>query len=258
MLSGLAEICKPSQPTPYSVDPPLLDRSKVSPTRLPMTQTGFVLTTACLVRQLASVDTHAPGQAVRVFRHWFRLPAIITAFFIFAILCPSDSFSSTLVRKSVFYLPLDRRTRRQGPPLLEANSSSIRTYGIRRLSLHFPSNTYQWDFIVADVNRPLLGAELFRSNFLLVDFKGKRLVDALAFHSTPLTLSTAPATHLGAISDTTSQYDTLLAEFPAITTLNFVQSLTKHGVQHFSITSGPPVYSRPRRYPPQTNWQPLN
>jgi hypothetical protein len=51
-----------------SVDPPLLDRSKVSATRLPLTLTDFAITTEPLVRQLANVDTHAIGQATRVFR----------------------------------------------------------------------------------------------------------------------------------------------------------------------------------------------
>ena len=53
-----------------------------------------------------------------------------------------------------------------------------------------------------------------------------------------------------AISTSTDQYDILLAEFPAITTLNFVQQPTKHGVEHFITTKGPPVHARARRLPP--------
>ena len=67
---------------------------------------------------------------------------------------------------------LDTRTRQPGPPLLAANGSSIRTYGTRRLSFHFASNTYQWNFIIANVTRPLLRADFLRSNSLLVDLKG--------------------------------------------------------------------------------------
>ena len=147
---------------------------------------------------------------------------------------------------------LDMRTRQPGPPLLAANGSSIRTYGTRKLSFHFASNRYQWSFIVADVTRPLLGADFLRSNSLLVDMNGKRLVDAATFHSAPLmqTSTKTPAPHLDAISTSTDKYDILLADFPAITTPNFVQQPTKHGVEHFITTKGPPVHVRARRLPP--------
>ena len=171
-------------------------------------------------------------------------------------LCDSISKRQFLVDTGaeVSILPatgLDTRTRQQGPPLLAANGSSIRTYGTRRLSLHFASNTYYWNFIIADVTRPLLGADFLRSNSLLVDLEGKRLVDAATFHSAPLRPTTAPAPHLDAISTSTNQYDMLLAEFPDITTPNFVQSPTKHGVEHFITTRGPPVHARARRLPPE-------
>ena len=98
----------------------------------------------------------------------------------------------------------------------------------------------------------LLGDDFLRSNSLLVDMNGKRLVDATTFHSAPLTQTstTTPAPHLDAISTSTDQYDILLAEFPAITTPNFVQQPTKHGVEHFITTKSPPVHARARRLPP--------
>ena len=145
---------------------------------------------------------------------------------------------------------LDRCTRQTGPSLLAANGSSIRTYGTRTLSLHFASNTYQWNFVVADVSRPLLGADFLRSNSLLVDLQGKRLVDAATFHSVPLSSTRVFAPCLDAISSSTDQYNLLLAEFPDITTPNFVQSDPKHGMEHFITTKGPPVHARARRLPP--------
>ena len=171
-------------------------------------------------------------------------------------LCDSTSKRQFLVDTGaeVSVLPatgLDTRTKQPGPPLLAANGSSIKTYGTRRLSLHFASNTYHWNFIIADVTRPLLGADFLRSNSLLVDLKGKRLVDAATFHSAPLRPTTAPAPRLDTISTSTNQYNMLLAEFPDITTPNFVQSPTKHGVEHFSTTRGPPVHARARRLPPE-------
>ena len=76
---------------------------------------------------------------------------------------------------------LDTRTRQLGPSLLAANGTSIRTFGTRNLPLHIASNTYQWNFIIAEVTRPLLGADFLRANSLLVDLKGKRLIDAATY-----------------------------------------------------------------------------
>ena len=105
---------------------------------------------------------------------------------------------------------------------------------------------------MADVSRPLLGADFLRSESLLVDLKGKRLVDAETFQSVPLALGRAEvdAPHLDAISTSANQYDRLLAEFPDITVPNFAQPTTKHGVEHFITTKGPPVHAHARRLPP--------
>ena len=145
---------------------------------------------------------------------------------------------------------LDTRTKQPGPMLLAANGSSIRTYGRRKLTLHIASKTYIWNFTVADVSQPLLGADFLRCNALLVDLKGQRLVDAATFHSVPLSLAMAPAPHLNSIASSTDEFDMLLAEFPEITTPNFTQAPCRHGVEHHIITKGPPVHARARRLPP--------
>ena len=147
---------------------------------------------------------------------------------------------------------LDTRTKQLGPPLLAANGSHIQTFGSRTLSLHFASNVYSWEFTIADVTRPLLGADFLRANSLLVDMKGRKLVDATTFHSTPLTVTTSATTvpHLDAISSSNNPYDQLLAEFPEITTPNFTHQTSKHGIEHFITTTGPPIHAKPRRLPP--------
>ena len=121
---------------------------------------------------------------------------------------------------------------------------------MRTLSLHFESNIYRWNFVVADVSRPLLGADFLRSNSLLVDLENKRLVDATTYQSARLRSTRATVPHLDAISVSTNQYDVLIANFPEITTPNFIQSPTKHGIEHFISTKGPPVHARAHRLPP--------
>ena len=83
-----------------------------------------------------------------------------------------------------------------------------------------------------------------------MDLKKKRLVDATTYQSARLRSTRAIVPHLDAISVSTDPYNLLLANFPEITTPNFMQSPTRHGVQHFIATKGPPVHARARRLPP--------
>ena len=123
-------------------------------------------------------------------------------------------------------------------------AQSGHTESAHSLFISPPTHIYQWDFVIADVSRPLLGADFLHTNSLLVDLKGKRLMDAATYHSVPLQSTKVSAPHLDTISSSTDQYDLLLAEFPDITTPNFVQSPTKHGIEHFITTKGPPVHAR--------------
>ena len=137
---------------------------------------------------------------------------------------------------------------KQGPLLSAANGTTIKTYGSRIVPLQFASKGYQWSFTIADVSRPLLGADFLRSNSLLVDLTGRRLVDAETYHSVPLGATRTPALHLNAV--TSNQYNTLLSKFPEITMPVFTQAAIKHTVEHFISTKGPPVHARPRRLCP--------
>ena len=85
-------------------------------------------------------------------------------------------------------------------------------------------NTYQWTFFLADVTRPLLGADFLHANLLLVHLKGKRLVEVKTFHLTPVHSTELQALHLDVVPTPADQYALLLGEFPNIITLNFVQS----------------------------------
>lgn len=138
--------------------------------------------------------------------------------------------------------------------LVAANGNPITSFGTRNVSFSLGSSKYTWPFITAEVERPLLGADFLRHTGLLVDVRGKRLVDAKTFNSVslqhsqvhksciPVSLATKP--------DEKDSYNQLLAQFPSITTPDFKRPTVEHGVQHFITTKGPPIYSRARRLPP--------
>lgn len=73
-------------------------------------------------------------------------------------------------------------------------------------------------------------------------------MDAATYHSIPLHSTRISVPHLDAISSSTDQYDSLLTEFPDIVTPNFIQSPTKHGIEHFITTKGLPIHAELATY----------
>ena len=61
--------------------------------------------------------------------------------------------------------------KKPGLPLLAATSSHIRIYRTRKIMIHFASNIYQWDLLVANVTCLLVRANFLQSNSQLVDIK---------------------------------------------------------------------------------------
>ena len=94
---------------------------------------------------------------------------------------------------------IDTRSGNIGTPLTAANRSSIKTYGVRTIPLTFDFNRFKWEFIIADVSQPLLGADFLRAHSLLVDVKGQRLVNSKTFESMALHHANFTAPHLGSI-----------------------------------------------------------
>ena len=78
------------------------------------------------------------------------------------------------------------QTAQPGASLVSANGSTIRTFRIRTVTLCFVLKQYRWNFVIAEVSRRLLGANFLQANSLLVDLKGKRLVDAKTYFSSQI------------------------------------------------------------------------
>ena len=134
--------------------------------------------------------------------------------------------------------------------LVSATGASIKTYGSRTIVLNFAGRDYSWPFIVADVRKPLLGADFLAHHSLLVDVANRRFVDE---HFCPL-----PINELEIETDLCSpylqcEYDYLFREFPDVFRPELRQSPglePKHGVYHRIHTTGPPLHCRPRRLDP--------
>ena len=57
--------------------------------------------------------------------------------------------------------------------LVAANGSRIKSFGTRQMTLKVNGVRYNWRFQIADVNKPIIGADFIRAFNLLVDLTGR-------------------------------------------------------------------------------------
>uniref|UniRef100_A0A5S6Q225 RNA-directed DNA polymerase n=1 Tax=Trichuris muris TaxID=70415 RepID=A0A5S6Q225_TRIMR len=135
--------------------------------------------------------------------------------------------------------------------LFAANGTKIATYGDRVTQVDFGlGKPLRWSFLIADVRQPILGADFFRHFNLLVDVKRKQLINAQTYavsKGTPLRNSAASYTF--SLRHANSKSHSILARYPTLTTCTTADEPVRHSVEHRIWTSGPPIFSRPRRLP---------
>ncbi|XP_066964199.1 uncharacterized protein [Macrobrachium rosenbergii] len=135
--------------------------------------------------------------------------------------------------------------------LTAANGSPILSCGTKLLSVSILGRRYKWNFIIADVGTPLLGADFLAHFGLAVDVGRKRLLDTESCQSLPL----VPGPSMPTIcSVAPHQYASLLKEFPEVLRPKLRQvpgAPTKHGIYHHIKMRGPPTHAKFRRLPPQ-------
>lgn len=130
------------------------------------------------------------------------------------------------------------------------NNSPITTYGIKELFIDLNlGEIHRWNLIVADVTTPILGADFLTAHHLLPDLKLKKLVNGINLCSVKcLTKSFVQnSVHL-VTADINSN---LVSKFPSVFKPPQYQKNPPHSVQHQIITTGLPIYEKPRRLHPQ-------
>ena len=109
----------------------------------------------------------------------------------------------------------------------------------RTIPLSFSSTSsgthqFDWNFTLAAVDRPILGADFLRHHLISLDGEVQLL----------LLPSSLPSTLLSKVS---VEYQEILAEFPEIVGLGFAPGPAKHDVRHHVETKGPPISTPARR-----------
>ena len=153
----------------------------------------------------------------------------------------------------VSIVPATSKQRQQKPVpirLHAANGSSINVYGSRYIDTNFTlRRKFCWNFLVADVQVAIIGADFLANFGLLVDLKNRRLVDGkTGLHACGglATPSVFGVTTIGF----RHPFRDLLQEFREITIPSTIRSSVKHDVKHFILTNGPPVAFKVRRMSP--------
>ena len=148
---------------------------------------------------------------------------------------------------------LDRKHCKDSFSLQAVNNTPIATYGTQLHTLNIGLRCkFQWIFIIADVQNPILGADFLRHYSLLVDLKHNKLVDGIThLHIQGIsTLISSPSPSLFPKQPKTD-FDAILSTYPDIVQPCNTDSPIKHNVTHHISTAGPPVHARPCRLSPK-------
>ena len=106
-------------------------------------------------------------------------------------------------------------------------------------------------FIIADVQKPIIGADFLRHYELSVDMHKHKLTDTNTHLQVQGILSSGASLSPTLFpKDSNNTYLNMLAEFPALTQISPSDTPVKHTVVHHIETTGPPVSASPRRLAP--------
>lgn len=133
--------------------------------------------------------------------------------------------------------------------LFAANGSPISTHGHHRMTVDFGLGlTFGWNFIIADVKTPIIGADFLRKYHLVPYMSNNTLVHMRTNRSIVCRPSRLSSLGISTIVKGCPVND-LLSKYPQITRPSAVNEI-KHNVLHYIETTGSPVHARSRRLAP--------
>ena len=107
--------------------------------------------------------------------------------------------------------------------LRAANGTPIPTYGTRAIEVKLGGRRYTWNFRVAQVSRPIIGADFLAHHDLVVHVRAKRIFPA----------AKTLCDEIAAVKPVApEQFAVLLRSRPQLTKPNFDLPVAKHGILH--------------------------
>jgi len=150
---------------------------------------------------------------------------------------------------SVIPAPITGRRMPSNFQLSAANSSKINTFGRKVLTLNLGlRRNFTWSFIIADVVKPILGADFLSHYGLLVDVSKQSLIDPLTTMNSICKISKGLHSNLSLVFDNSSdvKIQKLLSKWYDITQELNCSKPIKHNVTHRIFTTGNPIVSKAR------------
>ena len=149
---------------------------------------------------------------------------------------------------SVSLFPHQGGERRRGPQLKQADGSALPCWGRRRLSPCFGGRVFSFDFLLAGVDRPILGMDFLAKFKWLVDVPGRQVLDSATCAPIFLVLP-GGVDDVGRVAhvDAPASVQKLLGEFQEVVGASFSDLKPQHGVEHHIVTTGLPVHAKYRR-----------
>ncbi|XP_071444855.1 uncharacterized protein [Hetaerina americana] len=135
--------------------------------------------------------------------------------------------------------------------LFAANGTVIKTYGWLDLALNLGlKRDFRWRFVVADVDRPIIGVDFLSFYSLLVDVRRQRITDGITSLGTGGRIVPCSVPQVKTVIES-SRFHEILTEFSEITRPAGTPRVPRHTtMHHIKVTSGPPVACKPRRLAP--------
>lgn len=134
--------------------------------------------------------------------------------------------------------------------LYAANGTRIPTYGTKILEIDLGlMRAFKWPFIIAKTSRGILGADFLRKFNLLIDLKRQQLVDGdikLCKKGELMSISSKDIVST-LVSENFNKFSLLLNNYSELTRPNFLSNNVNHNVKYHIVTTGQPVYCKPRR-----------
>ena len=146
----------------------------------------------------------------------------------------------------------DRRHPSSGLKLQGANGFAIRTYGERSVRVDIGlAKSFIWTFTIAEVSKPIIGADFLRHFGLLVDLGRKRLMDAETFLTVPASYGRSSVCRLSVLVEADC-FSGILEEFKEVTVPCIKICRLQGKVEHqIDTRCHRPVFARARRLSPE-------
>ena len=131
------------------------------------------------------------------------------------------------------------------------HGTAIRTFGQRSVTVELGlAKSFEWSFTIADVSKPIFGADFLRHYGLLVDLEFKRFMDAETFLTVPTSYRRSTVSKLCVLVNNDC-YSDILNAFQEVTTPCIQKCRLLGKVEHHIDTRcRRPVFARARRLSP--------